>query len=414
MIEYSKKKRKWILYTHDGSRILGTHDTYEDALRQERAIQWAKHRRNPVGKLYCYPPLHMFWTDVQRLKKKVFHVTPYLDRVLKDGKLLPPSRTGKSVLGENARSGKTIRGCLLSFFDDFQTAMNGCYSMTLYALITKGLMSEDQFSDLVARQIKSRGILYGFHMFAPQEVHDIVMERFREDDVNTLFALLERAFGFKNPRILTSAWVDDLPDTAEGILDAIGVLEVEIDRKYIADPSALIGKSMSIYEDEHTQPRGDFGYALESTHEFVGRDWLYATDRELYEMTSHEGAQIAYSVNEICKAGSAELGLRPDLLMRYLMKNFGFEAKDLQADSDGNITAFDEITFAHSVNVSADEIAIWNPLENEWRIPAPNGIPVDASNVIAFAGEVQIAVGIENLVPKKSLKVRGRRKNPRK
>lgn len=413
MIEYSKKKRKWILYTHDGSRILGTHDTYEDTLRQERAIQWAKHRRkNPADKLYCYAPLHMFWTNTQRLKKKVFHVTPYLDRVLKDGKLLPPSRTGNSVLGENIRSGKTIRGCLLSFFDDFQTAMNGCYSMTLYALITKGLMSEDQFSDLVTRQLESQGILHGFHMFDPQELHDIVMERFREDDANTLFALLERAFGFKNPRILTSAWVDDLPDTVEGILDAIGVLEVEIDRKYIADPSALIGKSMSIYEDDHTQPRGDFGNALVATREFVGRDWLYATDRELYEMTSHEGAQIAYSVNEICKVGSTELGLRPNLLMRYLMKNFGFESKDLQVNSDGNVTAFNEVTFVHSVNVSAEEIAIWNPLENEWRIPAPSGISVDESSVIALAGEVQLRVGPERLVPRGDLIIRGRRKNP--
>lgn len=48
MIEYSKKKDKYILYTHDGSRVLGTHDTYEQALRQERAIQWSKHhRKNP-------------------------------------------------------------------------------------------------------------------------------------------------------------------------------------------------------------------------------------------------------------------------------------------------------------------------------------------------------------------------------
>lgn len=49
MIEYSKKKDKYILYTHDGSRVLGTHDTYEQALRQERAIQWSKHhRKNPI------------------------------------------------------------------------------------------------------------------------------------------------------------------------------------------------------------------------------------------------------------------------------------------------------------------------------------------------------------------------------
>jgi hypothetical protein len=50
MIEYNKKLRKWQLFTHDGSRVLGTHPTYEDALRQERAIQWSKHhRKNPEG-----------------------------------------------------------------------------------------------------------------------------------------------------------------------------------------------------------------------------------------------------------------------------------------------------------------------------------------------------------------------------
>ena len=49
MIKQNKKNKKWILYTHDGSRVLGTHDTYEQALRQERAIQWSKHhRKNPL------------------------------------------------------------------------------------------------------------------------------------------------------------------------------------------------------------------------------------------------------------------------------------------------------------------------------------------------------------------------------
>ena len=47
MIKENKKTKKWILYTQDGSRVLGTHDTYEQALRQERAIQWSKHH---VGK----------------------------------------------------------------------------------------------------------------------------------------------------------------------------------------------------------------------------------------------------------------------------------------------------------------------------------------------------------------------------
>jgi len=48
MIHFDKHRDKYILYTRDGSRILGTHSTYEEALRQERAIQWSKHHRgNP-------------------------------------------------------------------------------------------------------------------------------------------------------------------------------------------------------------------------------------------------------------------------------------------------------------------------------------------------------------------------------
>lgn len=48
MIKQAKIKEengKFVLYTSDESRILGTHDTYEDALRQERAIQISKRMR---------------------------------------------------------------------------------------------------------------------------------------------------------------------------------------------------------------------------------------------------------------------------------------------------------------------------------------------------------------------------------
>jgi len=57
MIEYSKRKKKWILHTKDGSRILGTHSSYENALRQERAIQLSKHnRKNPLQNFEAYTP----------------------------------------------------------------------------------------------------------------------------------------------------------------------------------------------------------------------------------------------------------------------------------------------------------------------------------------------------------------------
>jgi len=36
--------KKWVLYNHDGTRILGHHPTKASALRQERAINISKAR----------------------------------------------------------------------------------------------------------------------------------------------------------------------------------------------------------------------------------------------------------------------------------------------------------------------------------------------------------------------------------
>ena len=74
MIVYNKKKHKWLLYTHDGSRVLGTHETYDQALRQERAIQWAKHRRgNPKerpSRGYCIRRLNQLMSGYRDLTAK--------------------------------------------------------------------------------------------------------------------------------------------------------------------------------------------------------------------------------------------------------------------------------------------------------------------------------------------------------
>lgn len=49
--EDRRRKKPFVLYTRDGSRILGTHSTYASALRQERAIQAnsRKARKNPFN-----------------------------------------------------------------------------------------------------------------------------------------------------------------------------------------------------------------------------------------------------------------------------------------------------------------------------------------------------------------------------
>lgn len=41
-----KQGSKYVLYTSDGSRVLGTHDSEADAKAQEVAIEIAKHARN--------------------------------------------------------------------------------------------------------------------------------------------------------------------------------------------------------------------------------------------------------------------------------------------------------------------------------------------------------------------------------
>jgi hypothetical protein len=39
-----KKGKKWILYTKDGKKVLGTHSSRGDARRQEMAIEISKHK----------------------------------------------------------------------------------------------------------------------------------------------------------------------------------------------------------------------------------------------------------------------------------------------------------------------------------------------------------------------------------
>lgn len=40
-----REEDKWVLYTRDGSRILGRHNSYNKAKAQERAIQYNKLRK---------------------------------------------------------------------------------------------------------------------------------------------------------------------------------------------------------------------------------------------------------------------------------------------------------------------------------------------------------------------------------
>lgn len=39
-------KKEWTLYTHDGSRVLGVHDSKKKAQLQEIAINISKHKKD--------------------------------------------------------------------------------------------------------------------------------------------------------------------------------------------------------------------------------------------------------------------------------------------------------------------------------------------------------------------------------
>lgn len=43
MEKIKKRGNKWIVTDHTGKKILGTHDTREDALKQLRAVEYFKH-----------------------------------------------------------------------------------------------------------------------------------------------------------------------------------------------------------------------------------------------------------------------------------------------------------------------------------------------------------------------------------
>ena len=45
------------------------------------------------------------------------------------------------------------------------------------------------------------------------------------------------------------------------------------------------------------------------------------------------------------------------------------------------------------VNLDFTDLALWNPSEMEWRIAAYNGIPVNKSNLVTLAGDIQTAMG---------------------
>lgn len=368
--------------------------------------------------LYGFLRKHIYWQEGKRYKFKAFHVTPYLNEILTQGELLPPTITKKSVLGENEGQ-RTIRGCLLSFFDDFQTAMNGCYTLALYAILDKKLLSEEDFEILVRSEISKHGISddESLEDTPEDEIIKMLLVFYRFGETSTLFHMLGRALEpFKNPVILTDGWVSDLPNDIDGILDEIGVLEVEFDCKYIADPSTIAGG----YESRtygYASAKGDFDLDQRGLSDLYHDSTLVMFDEEAEDHAiGYASTEIAQYINRVCESTSAQL--TDQNVERELENTFGDldEFEESQTQYGKSWVFENEVTFVSKVTIDPQDLVIWNPAEHEWRIPAPNGIKVDASNVVALAGDVTLAVSGESskfdfLVYKES-EVRGRRKNP--
>ncbi len=369
--------------------------------------------------LYCYKPLDIFWADNKTLDFKGFHVTPYLNEILNKGKILPTIHTGKSTLGENTYASSSIRGCLVSFFDDFQLAMNGCYSLTIYALLKKKLISSEQFIELVKSEWVS---VYGNEQSIDFEnsmnlmvFTQILTPLYMAGEIDTVFKFLERSLDFQNPHILTTQWVDDLPNSIDGVLENIGVLEVNFNKKYIADPSVFMGAAPSIYGDAY--PKGDFDQKIYSIEENVRDYCTELTEDEEESWYGSRGSDIAKAVIKNCKKPkltfSAELEYVFSELKGLGIVDFSDDLDDLEFDDvNGTINIEDEVTFVKQVTIDRDDLAIWNPSEHEWRIPAFDGISVSESNVVALAGDIQTAMGNSKLTYEKGTTVRGR-KNPK-
>jgi hypothetical protein len=362
---------------------------------------------------------HIYWQENKRANFKAFHVTPYLNEILAQGELLPPSVTKSSVLGENIGQ-RTIRGCLLSFFDDFQTAMNGCYTLALFAILKKKLLADEEFASLIRSEISRHGISEDESLedTPEDEIINMLLVFYRFGETGALFNMLGRALEpFKNPVILTDAWILDLPNDIDGILNAIGVIEVEIDCKYIADPSTLSGGYDSrVYG--YTGSKGNFGLDLQGLDYIHNENTGYFDEEAESRAMGYESTQLAQYINRVCKSASATLTDRN--VEGELENAFGDldEFEEVSTRYGDSWVYEDVVSFVPKVTINPQDLAIWNPEEHEWRIPAPNGIKVDASNVVARAGEVTLAVSgnpnkFDTLVYKES-EVRGRRKNPRK
>lgn len=95
----TQKGDKWILYTRDGSRVLGTHDTREQALSQERAILMRQRTAKQAADKYA-GILSQILEDVVEVHKPKY---PYLNPFTSLDQLSRASRSASTSAQVRAR-----------------------------------------------------------------------------------------------------------------------------------------------------------------------------------------------------------------------------------------------------------------------------------------------------------------------
>lgn len=358
--------------------------------------------------LYCYKEKDIFWKDSERVKLKVFHVTPYASEILKSGALKPPSQTGNMVLGENIRAGfASIRGHLLSFFDSYQTALTGCYSLALYAILAKRLLTQEQFDALIAYKIASEGLTFEFLEEELSRPHtegnpptvegvesttrQVLSTMYKIDELEGLMILFERCLGIPNPRILASTWVQDLPNSIEGVLEAIGIFEIEVERKFILDPSVFYCGCKGVYG--FVSSKGDLGEDFFSITDLVLSD-DETPEQQIFLSIEHKGSELARMVNRLLDKDSKTTLLKdedfPITLEQEIHPEIFFEEGAIESISKTygeTLEIPNEITFVEKVRFDPSDCALWNCIEEEWRVPISE-IPITSKNLIATAKDV--------------------------
>lgn len=359
---------------------------------------------------------------------RMFHVSPYANAILRSGEILPPSITRRATLGENEMGRGTIRGHLISCFSTFQNALNGAFALALFALMSKDLISANDLKATLHTYMQSGKYSSGWGQAdwesdEPEESEDEAALFAELDRALTnprdLFRFLSAHFGQVDPAILTDRWVLDLPDSVEGVLDSIGVFEIETSRKFIIDPAVLVGDvAGNLYVAERSPVAEITGHDLVDTAKNTD---VYTHLDDAVDMLNVVTSDIALLINRTLDGRRTRLCLTSDPLRSGSYGDVSSAATQRCSLPPKYGDCFKDpvsgFRFVSKLEVDLYDTLVWNPLENEWRVPT-RGEPVSEANLIANGSEIFEALRAEQGVSLPAvftagISIRGRRKNPR-